>query len=87
MNDTYYPSKAPGVRRFSDGTDGRIVWRVKPFIPDVELEKALQEHYDAGFTIREIWRNSPNRAGLETTTICFSKKERGVGASGPSVPS
>jgi len=64
-------------RTFSDGTVGRIVWKVSPYVADIELEKVLQEHYDQGFTIREIWRNTPNKAGLETTSIAFSKKERG----------
>ena len=63
------------TRTFSDGREGRIVWHVAPFVPDVELEKTLQEWYDKGYTIREIWRNTPNRAGLESSTVAFSKKE------------
>lgn len=62
-------------RVFSDGRVGRIVWEVSPYVADVDLQRVLQDHYDRGFTIREIWRNAPNSAGLESVTIAFSKKE------------
>lgn len=69
---TYFPSKQ---RTFSDGRNGKIVWRVVPYIADAEAERVLQEYYDNGFTAREIFRNPPNSSGLETTTFFFSKKE------------
>lgn len=63
-------------KEFSDGSSGRIMWKVCPFVDDVELEAVMQKWYDEGFTVRHIWRNSPNKANMETTTIAFSKKER-----------